>query len=76
MGAKGYTITKREQLKLVFDEVKNSKIPVVIDVKITNTRPFPAEAMMLDLQKHKQEEIDTFIKRYEVKNMSILKELM
>jgi pyruvate oxidase len=76
MGARGYSITKREQLKSVFDEVKNSKIPVVIDLKITNDRPFPAEAMILDLQKHKEEEIDTFIKRYEVKNMPVLKELL
>ncbi|MDR1434235.1 MAG: pyruvate oxidase [Endomicrobium sp.] len=76
MGAKGYTVTKREQLKSVFDKAKNSKIPVVIDIKITNNRPFPAEDMVLDLEKYKRKEVDAFIKRYEVKNMPVLKDLL
>jgi hypothetical protein len=37
--------------------------------KIASDRPFPAEAMILDLQKYKQEEVDSFIKRYEVISM-------
>jgi pyruvate oxidase len=76
VGAKGYTVTKREQLKSVFDKAKNSKIPVVIDIKITNNRPFPAEDMILDLEKYKRKEVDAFIKRYEVKNMPVLKDLL
>jgi pyruvate oxidase len=76
MGAKGYTVTKREQLKSVFDKAKNSKIPVVIDIKITNNRPFPAEDMVLDLEKYKRKEVDALIKRYEVKNMPVLKDLL
>jgi len=76
MGAKGYTVTKREQLKSVFDKAKNSKIPVVINIKITNNRPFPAEDMVLDLEKYKRKEVDAFIKRYEVKNMPVLKDLL
>lgn len=46
MGAKGFTVTRREQLKEVFDEAKKSDIPVVIDIKLENKRPFPAEIMM------------------------------
>ncbi|MDR1694082.1 MAG: pyruvate oxidase [Lactobacillaceae bacterium] len=76
MGAKGYTITKQEQLKKVFDEVKNTKVPVVIDIKISNDRPFPAESFILDAQKYKKDEIEAFKKRYEVKDMPVLGELL
>lgn len=64
MGAKGFTITKREQLAKVFDEAAASTVPVVIDVKIGDLRPFPAEAMVLDPDRFTKAEIDVFIKRY------------
>ena len=76
MGARGFSITKKEQLKAAFDEAKKSKVPVVIDVKITNDRPFPAEAMKLDLERFKKEEVEAFVKRYKVQNMPPLKELL
>lgn len=76
MGAKGFTVTRKEQLKQVFDEAKNSTIPVVIDVKIENKRPFPAEAMVLDSDIYGEEAIETFKKRYEVENMPLLKDLL
>ncbi|WP_428897041.1 pyruvate oxidase [Parelusimicrobium proximum] len=76
MGAKGYTVTKRDQLAKVFDEAKASKVPVVIDIKIGNDRPFPAEKMELDPEKFSQEQIEKFKKRYEVKDMPILKDLL
>ena len=76
MGAKGFKVTHREQLKDVFDEAKKSDIPVVIDIKLENKRPFPAEIMVLDEEKYGKEAVEAFKKRYEVKNMPTLKELL
>lgn len=76
MGAKGYTVTKREQLRQVFDEARDSNVPVVIDIKVENKRPFPSEIMALDEYTHEKEAIETFKKRYEVSEMPTLKELM
>ncbi len=76
MGAKGFSVTKREQLAEVFDAAKESKDPVVIDVKIENKRPFPAEAMVLDPDKYSAAEIDAFKKRYEVGDLPLLRDLM
>jgi len=76
MGAKGYTVTHRQQLKGVFDEAKVSKVPVVIDVKIGNRRPFPAEAMILDPDIYTGEKIAAFKKRYEITELPLLRELM
>jgi len=76
MGAKGFTVTRKEQLKQVFDEAQKSNIPVVIDVKIENKRPFPAEAMVLDEDKFGKEAVEAFKKRYEVKDMPLLKDIL
>lgn len=76
MGAKGFTVTRIDQLRQVFDEAKESDIPVVIDIKVANIRPFPAEAMILDEQKHGKEAVEAFKSRYEVHNMPMLKELL
>jgi pyruvate oxidase len=77
MGAKGFTVTRREQLKTVFDEAQKSDIPVVIDVKIENKRPFPAEAMrLLDPDKYGKDAVEAFVKRYEISGMPLLKELL
>ena len=76
MGARAFTVTKREELKRVFDEAKASKIPVLIDVKISNKRPFPAEAFILDEQKFGKEQVQAFKLRYEVTNMPLLKDLL
>ncbi|ULQ59595.1 pyruvate oxidase [Brucepastera parasyntrophica] len=76
MGAKGYTVTRRDQLPQVFDEARKAGSPVVIDIKIANSRPFPAEAMILDPDTYSKEEIDAFKKRYEVTGMPTLKELL
>ncbi|MCC8146559.1 MAG: pyruvate oxidase [Bacteroidales bacterium] len=76
MGAKAFSVTRPEQLKEVFDEAAKSEIPVVIDVKINNKRPFPAEAMILDEQKYGKEAVEAFKKRYEVSGMPLLKDLL
>lgn len=75
MGAKGFKITHAGQLKEAFDYAKNSEIPVVIDIKTDNKRPFPAEAMILDEAKYGKEAVEAFKKRYEVEGMPLLEEL-
>ncbi|WP_424245214.1 pyruvate oxidase [Elusimicrobium posterum] len=76
MGAKGYKVTTRQELIKTFEEVKETKVPVVIDIKIANARPFPSEKMEMDPDKFSKEDIEKFNKRYEVKNMPLLKELL
>lgn len=76
MGARGFTVTRREQLKNVFDQARDSAVPVVIDVKINNKRPFPAEAMELDPDKFSREEITAFKDRYQVQNLPALSEIL
>lgn len=76
MGAKGYSVTDPAQLGPVFDEARASAVPVVIDVKIGNRRPFPAENMILDEEKYTRADIDAFKTRYEVGDMSLLRELL
>lgn len=75
MGAKGFTVTRVEQLRSVFDEAAQSNLPVVIDVKMENKRPFPAEKMILDPQLYTPEERAAFATRYEAQ-MPMLKELL
>ncbi|MDR2011196.1 MAG: pyruvate oxidase [Bacteroidales bacterium] len=76
MGAKGFTVTKREQLRDVFDEAGKSDIPVVIDVKINNERPFPAEKFILDVDLYGKEKVEAFKSRYRIKELPLLKELL
>ena len=76
MGAKAFSVTHPDQLRTVFDEAAQSKIPVVIDVKIKHDRPFPAEAFILDEEKYGKEAVEAFKTRYQVKDMPLLKELM
>lgn len=76
MGAKGYTVTKPEQLKETFDKAKKSTIPVVIDIKIANKRPFPAEMMVLDEDEYGIEAVKLFKERYKSSDMPLLKELL
>lgn len=76
LGADGFTITNYEQLAPAFEAAKNSKRPVVIDVKIRNARPLPVEELVLDPEKFSPEEIDAFKQKYEVHGMPVLKELL
>ncbi len=76
MGAKGYTVSSRDQLRGIFDEIRNLDGPVVIDVKIANDRPLPVEDLQLDPEKFSPETIAAFTQRYEVRDMPILKDLM
>lgn len=65
-----------EDLPEIFNTARDSTAPVVIDVKIENKRPFPAEAMVLDPKIHGKSEIEAFRKRYEVGDMPLLQELL
>lgn len=76
LGAKGFTVTHRNQLKAVFDEAQKSKIPVVIDVKLENKRPLPVEGLILDEERYGKQAVETFKKKYEVKDMPTLNELL
>ena len=76
MGARGFTVTDRRQLPGVFNEARDSDVHVVIGVKIGNTRPFPAEARVLDPERYSPEEIAAFKKRYDAEGMTTLKDLL
>jgi len=76
LGAKAFTITHRSQLKAVFDEAQKSTMPVVIDVKLENKRPLPVEGLVLDEEVFGKEAVEAFKKKYEVKDMPTLKELL
>lgn len=76
LGADGFTITKYEQLAPAFEAAKNSKRPVVIDIKIRNARPLPVEELVLDPEKFSTEEINTFKEKYDVHDIPVLRELL
>lgn len=76
LGAKAFSVTHRDQLKHVFDEAKRSEHPVVIDIKLENKRPLPVEILVLDEEISGKEAVDAFKKKYEVKDMPMLKELL
>lgn len=76
LGAKAFTVTHSSQLKGVFDEAQKSKQPVVIDVKLENKRPLPVEGLVLDEEVFGKEAVEAFKKKYEVKDMPTLKELL
>ncbi|MGX7200530.1 pyruvate oxidase [Enterococcus nangangensis] len=76
LGAKGYTVTDTKDLVKIFDEAKASTRPVVIDVKIANTRPLPVENLQLDPTRFSEEEIEAFKEKYQVHDMPSLTELL
>ena len=76
LGATGFTISNYDEIAVVFEKIKHSKEPVVVDVKLSNKRPLPVDQLKLDPQKFKEEEISDFKKTYEVENMPILSELL
>ena len=76
MGARGFTVTRRDEIRQVVDQAGSSEVPVVIDVKIANTCPFPAEAMIPDKDIYSDQEIAAFRKRYQAPDMTLLKELL
>lgn len=75
LGAKGFTVTKEEELASVFTQAKESHGPVVIDVKIANERPLPVEELKLDPNRFSSEEIAAFKAKYQVHDLPALSEL-
>lgn len=75
LGAKGFTVTKAEELASVFTQAKESHGPVVIDVKIANERPLPVEELKLDPKRFSAEEIAAFNAKYQVHDLPALSEL-
>ncbi|MDO5040855.1 MAG: pyruvate oxidase [Peptoniphilus sp.] len=68
LGAVSYSVRRIEEIdevvKKAVEDNKRGKT-VVIDAKITNDRPFPAESMVLDPKYHPLKEIEKFKERYE-----------
>ncbi len=75
MGAMGIKVTHPEELPAAFQAARKSTKPVVMDVKIDNKRPFPAEAMVLDPKRFSSAAIQAFAERYEA-HMPSLAELL
>ncbi|MCI1219906.1 MAG: pyruvate oxidase [Bifidobacterium sp.] len=75
MGAVGHTVTEISQVHDVFaqavQEAREGKV-VVIDAKISNERPLPAEMLELEPRLYSQEQIDAFKKRYEADDLKPL----
>lgn len=76
LGAKGFTITEHSQLTYAFEAIKNTKRPVVLDIKIDNQRPLPVEELVLDPKKYSEKDIQVFKEKYDVHDMPILTELL
>lgn len=76
MGAVGFSVTDPADLPDVFDQAWSSRKPVVIDVKIANTRPLPVEGLQLDPGKFDAETIAAFKKKYQVFGMPTLNEIL
>nr|WP_171024642.1 pyruvate oxidase [Lacticaseibacillus zeae] len=68
---KGFRVTKIEDLAPTFAKAKEiaKTEPVLIDAVISGDRPMPVEKLQLDPAKFSQEEIDTFVKRYEAQDL-------
>lgn len=76
MGAVGFQVRERRELPGVFDAAAACGRPAVIDVKIDNRRPFPAEAMIMDEELYGAKKVAEFRKRYEVRDMPLLRDLL
>lgn len=79
MGAKGYTATKIEDLKGIFNQVeKDIKAghTVLIDAKISGDRPIPVEMLVLDPAIHQPEDIKKFQSRYEAEDLKPFSEFL
>ncbi|AMV69558.1 Pyruvate oxidase [Pediococcus damnosus] len=65
MGALGISVHTYDEMVAAFDTAKQVEGPVVIDVKIHNNRPLPAEKLQLDPATNSAAEIAAFKKRYD-----------
>ena len=71
-GAVGLTVTEISQVKEAFEEAvihEKAGRTVVIDVKISDDRPIPAEALVLDTERFSEEEVSAFKDRFEAEEL-------
>ncbi|MDR2660661.1 MAG: pyruvate oxidase [Lactobacillaceae bacterium] len=79
LGAKGYSVSKIEDLKTVFDKaIEDQKAgkTIVIDAKIDPSRPIPAEMIQLDPAKFDADTIEKFKKRYQAEDLKPFSEYL
>ena len=73
-GVKGYTVHTGAEFEKVIAEVKGTKEPVVIDVKITNDRLLPVE--QFPTRREDKKDFDEFIKHYGAEGLEPFGEIM
>ncbi|KRN93139.1 pyruvate oxidase [Pediococcus stilesii] len=76
LGAVGFSVHNKEELKEAFDFAKDATEPVVIDVKIADERPLPVEQLVLDPDQFSQDDIDKFNKAYNSKDLIPLSQFL
>ncbi|TLQ03455.1 pyruvate oxidase [Pediococcus stilesii] len=76
LGAVGFSVRNKEELKEAFDFAKDATEPVVIDVKIADERPLPVEQLVLDPDQFSQDDIDKFNKTYNSKDLIPLSQFL
>lgn len=76
LGAVGFSVHNKEELKEAFDFAKDATEPVVIDVKIADERPLPVEQLVLDPDQFSQDDIDKFNKTYNSKDLIPLSQFL
>ncbi|NLC41571.1 MAG: pyruvate oxidase [Erysipelothrix sp.] len=76
MGGVGYHVENYDQLVEAIKEAKTLDVPVIIDIKVANVSHLPAHNLVLDTEYHSEEAIANFIKKYEVFDMPVLREIL
>lgn len=73
-GVKGYTVRTQEDLVSTLADVKGTKEPVLIDVKITNDRLLPVERF--PHSRSDREDLDEFIAHYNAQDLEPFGEIL
>lgn len=65
MGAEGYTVRTKAEFEAAMDAASLTKLPVVIDVKLTHKMPFTTQHMFLDPAWQNPKDIAEFVEKYQ-----------
>ena len=76
MGGKGYKATNYQEVYDAIKDAMTQDVPTIIDVKVDNVSHLPAHKLVLDSDYHDGKDIDDFIKKYEVTDMPVLREIL
>lgn len=76
VGAIGYSVTTYEELTEALRKSKNTKTPVVIDIKVQNIRHLPGNDLRFDQDKYSEEEINAYLEKYHTPYMKTLKQYL